>query len=200
MYEPKTDPNDPNEAPRPSKITLCYFLLAAYASSLGGCATLIGSVPNMIFSSIYAINFPLAPELTFGQFMSYGTPVSLISTFLTWIWMQTFFMGMFRPNSEDAKKYEMTKDSTEITARAIAARYKELGPMKSCEYWVAFCFGSAILLWIFRKPGFITGWPKLITDQIVLDATPAMMMVILLFILPMKWTWLDWFTGAESIN
>lgn len=196
MYEDKNP--DSSERPRPTKITTCYFLITAYAASMGGCGTLIGTGTNMTFKNMYSEAFPGAPEVDFARFMAYSATIMLVYTALSWVWLQFLFMGMFRPNSTDAKEGNIGIEGERITHGIIKEKYAALGPMRSHEIWVSFLFLMALVLWFFRSPGFIQGWAKQLTGLKVDDSTPAMLVVVLMFILPAKWTWLDWFSSNKE--
>lgn len=183
----------------PTKITICYFLIASYASSIGGCGTLIGSATNMTLKNMYMDLFPDAPDLDFPSFMAYAAPVVLVQTLLVWVWMQFLYMGMFRPASADAKAAEMGKEGEAITLSVVCKKYSELGPMRSNEKSVAILFVLALTLWFFRKPGFVTGWAELLTDLKVGDSTASLFIIVLMFIVPARWSWLDWFTKNEGL-
>ena len=53
------------------------MLAIAYGCSIGGIATLVGTPTNLAFLKIYRETFPAAPEISFGAWVLYATPLFL---------------------------------------------------------------------------------------------------------------------------
>jgi solute carrier family 13 (sodium-dependent dicarboxylate transporter), member 2/3/5 len=145
------------EPKRPSKITLCYVLGIAYSTSIGGTGTLVGTGPNMAFKGIFETEFP-ALSVSFPNWMASVSITMLVSTVLTFVWLQVLYMGMFRPNSKEAKAANFGEKGEAVASETINERYKALGPMSSHEIAVGCLFVVAITLFVTRRPGFVDGW------------------------------------------
>lgn len=137
---------------KPTKITMCYFMGAAYVTSIGGSGSLLGNDTNLAFKYIYESKFGNL-NINFLDWMYFNIPLMLINTLATWMWLQWYFMGMFRKNSDETKLYKLDKDAEKVVQQVIINRYKELGPISSQEIQVAILFIVSILLYFLRDPG-----------------------------------------------
>ena len=99
----------------------------------------------------------------------------------------------------------------------ISMKKQSLGNMTMHEKLVLLLFIILICLWFFQKPIFIPGWSDVFTKMSgrtppskisVASATPAMLIVIVVFLLPVEFdssssqkSLLDWKTGdSNNIN
>ena len=160
---------------------LALMLGIAYAASVGGIGTLIGTPPNGIFVGQLARNYPGgAPEVSFFQWMMVGMPVSLAMIPLVWV------VVVYLAPRRRLSSFSFSGGGSEV----IETELRHLGPMSAGERKVAAVFVATALLWIFRQPielGFATipGWAPIYgLADFWSDSTIAVMMGTLLFLLP----------------
>jgi sodium-dependent dicarboxylate transporter 2/3/5 len=152
------------------------LLAIAYSCSIGGIATLVGTPPNLSFIRIFAIIYPEAPEISFGQWITFAFPITVI------IFIFTLFLLYFiyRPK-EKIEKLEKS---------FFRNKYKALGSVTVEQKRVFILFLVLAVLWVFRSDlnlGFtiIPGWGSLFKNpQFLNDGTVAIFVALLLFIVP----------------
>lgn len=160
------------------KFSVALLLSIAYACSLGGIATLIGTPPNLVFHRIYSIYFPEATQVTFAQWLAFGVPLSLIMLIVTWFLLTKIIY-------KDMNKLFLEKET-------IKQEYKLLGKQTFEEKATFVIFAIAVLLWIFRADinlgaFIIPGWSNLFSNpDMIDDSTVAIAISLSLFLIPSK--------------
>lgn len=150
----------------------------AYASSIGGIATLIGTAPNMVFQRVYNISFPNSEGIHFGEWMKYALPISLTMLIFTWFLLTKVIFKI--------------SNKLEIDKAIIEEARKKLGKFSYEEKVISLIFLITSLLWIFRVDLnlewiIIPGWSKIFPKfDFIDDATIAIAMATILFIIPAK--------------
>lgn len=159
------------------KFNTNLFLSIAYACSIGGVATLVGTPPNLSFLRISEILFPDIPEMGFAQWMLMALPVTMVMFFVILIFL--YFTG--KPNKSVGEGLDKNYFDKE---------YKALGKTTTEQKRVFYVFVLLILLWLFRKELVIgnfhvPGWSQLFPNPAYLnDGTVAVFVAVLLFIIP----------------
>lgn len=158
---------------------LNLMLGIAYAASIGGIATLIGTPPNTVLAGFLKKTYGY--EITFVGWMKVGVPLVLVFLPLCWLWLTKV------ANPMQLKK---VPGGNELIEREL----KEMGSMSAGERWTALIFGMTALAWIFRTQiGFLFPDPKMVTDAAI-----AMIGGLILFLIPinlkknifvMDWHW-----------
>lgn len=151
----------------------------AYAASIGGMASLVGTPTNMIFYSKWQNSFPGSNDINFVSWMKVGVPVSLMLLVFTWALLRFLFIRRMQvaPIGKDYFRNALVK----------------LGPMSYEEKMVLGVFIQTALLWFTRSPidfgAFeFPGWASLFGKYAVYvdDSTVAIFAAILLFLIPSR--------------
>lgn len=169
---------------------ISLMLGIAWASSIGGMTTLVGTVTNVQFVGLWESRFPGGPQISAGGWLAAFGPIGMVMILVTWL-ILTY--GMPVP----------AKDAVNRTF--FSDRLRALGKPTRSEWLMFAIFLATALLWTFRRPlefGEVTlagGWEALLesflfdvlrADErifprgVVHDSTVAIGMVILMFILP----------------
>lgn len=162
-----------------SPLALNLMLGIAYAASIGGVATLIGTPPNTVLAGY--LHKAYGYDITFAQWLIVGVPLTVLFLPLAWLWLTKIsnpMTSLALPNAETVISDELSK----------------MGRMSVAERWTSLVFSATALAWIFRPQ--IAGWfpsPSMLTD-----ATIAVAGGLALFVLPvnfrkrlfvMDWEW-----------
>jgi sodium-dependent dicarboxylate transporter 2/3/5 len=118
---------------------LCLMLGVAYAASIGGVTTIIGSPPNGILVGFMAqeIGAPYQRQISFAGWLLVGLPLAAIFLPLTW-WLLTSVI------------YPIRLRRIEGGPAMIESEYSRLGPAGRGEWTTFVVFGCTALAWMFR--------------------------------------------------
>lgn len=156
------------------------MLGVAYAATIGGLATPIGTAPNMVFLAQAGTRFPEAPRIGFGEWMIAMLPLAAAFLLLSW-WILTRVTGRVGSGV-----------SAGLAAGAREAR--ALPPLDADARKVLAIFLGAAILWITRRPADLgavrlPGWSQLLpapAAAAVEDSTVALLACVLLFAMPSR--------------
>ncbi|MDH3203799.1 MAG: SLC13 family permease [Nitrosopumilus sp.] len=113
-----------------------YLILCiAYAASLGGMSTLIGTAPNALFASLS--DSLAGVEIIFFDWMLVGIPLSVVSLFVLWIYMTT------SARLDNSKPILKNKN-------IITEELRNLGNWSKNEKIVLIVFAATAITWITR--------------------------------------------------
>jgi sodium-dependent dicarboxylate transporter 2/3/5 len=139
------------------QLAVPLMLSIAFAASIGGIGTPIGTPPNLVFMQVYEQQFN--KNIGFTEWMSWGLPVVLCLIPVTWLWLTrklTYSGGFDMP---------------------------DVGKWSTIEKRVMTVFAVTASAWITRKEPF-GGWSSWLDLPAANDASVALIAVILMFVIP----------------
>lgn len=137
----------------------------AYACSIGGIGTIIGTPPNALLVAFLENQF--GQNISFLTWMIFGVPIVVFLLPVAWFYLTSI--------SSPIHLSEIPGGS-----ELIDEELEKLGPVKKGEKLVLIVFSLTAFLWIIRS-FLITPYLPMVTD-----ATIGMMMATILFLLPVN--------------
>ncbi len=144
------------ESSEDKKLTVPLLLGIAYAASVGGIGTPIGTPPNLVFMKVYADTVGEVPGFT--DWMKWGVPVVIIFVPVIGLWLTRKLKGK--------GSYQLPENT----------------PWSSAEVRVIIVFLLTALIWITRKEPF-GGWSQLLDLKNASDGSVALLSVVALFLI-----------------
>ncbi|CAH8856386.1 unnamed protein product [Trichobilharzia szidati] len=170
---------------RTKRMNIGFSLSIAYACSIGGIATTIGTPANSILQGQVYNRYGPSTGLYFGTWMGYAFPLSVFMLLFTWFWLSFLFIG-----PKQCFTFKQSEKRKKLLARLLTEEQQKLGPIKYCEVLSAFFFVILTLLWMTRNLG-STGWGKWFIDPsnpksatYITDSAAAILMTIIVMITP----------------
>lgn len=119
-----------------SEFGIALMLAIAYAASIGGLATLIGTPTNLIFAGMVDELYNV--EISFAKWMAFGLPISIVLLIICWVYITRYAFHL--------KDRELAGGRQDIRRRIHL-----LGPMQYAEKVVSAVFAATALCWMLRS-------------------------------------------------
>jgi len=155
-------PEGKGEGSGDEAFAVALLLGIAYASSIGGVATLIGTPPNALLAGFLLDEFGI--RIGFAQWLMVGLPMTLILLPLTWLVLTRV---AFRVDAGESS----------LPGRVLSELRDRLGGITAGERRVAWVFGGTAVAWVTRP--LIERWVPGVSD-----AGIAIAATLLLFLIP----------------
>ena len=143
---------------------VALLLALAYATTIGGMSTIIGTPPNVLLAGFIEETYGI--QIAFFDWMLIGLPLALVLLPLGWVVLTRVAFRVEVPASLE-------------TAGVIDSMRKEMGAMTSPERRVGLLFLAVVALWMARK--WLNEVPGL---EGLSDAGIVMTAALLLFVIP----------------
>jgi len=155
----------PDDSARNSNFGKALIISIAYAASIGGIATLVGTPTNLIF--VESVQDFYQFDVPFDDWFFFAFPmVIVLGGFLWW--------------SLSYQTFKLSSKQVPGSKEVISSELKKLGPIKYEEKWVLSIFATVALAWIFRQWLIQPFFPQ------VNDTSIALAGAVILFIIPSR--------------
>jgi sodium-dependent dicarboxylate transporter 2/3/5 len=114
---------------------MALLLCIAYAASIGGVATLIGSPPNLILARFMQQTYGI--DVGFTTWMLVGLPTALVFLPLAWLLVTKWIFPTGIAEIEGGREF-------------VESEYRKLGPLNRGERATLIVFSATVALWVFR--------------------------------------------------
>lgn len=156
-------------APRlDNKFAKALLLGIAYAASIGGIATLIGTPTNVIFTGVVLEKYGV--EISFATWMLFAMPIAIFLLFTCWYYLVNIGFDLSEFENQDHEK----------SVEKIKTYQRELGQITYEEKVILGVFGAVAFSWITRS-FLLNPYLPALSDTII-----AIIGAIALFIIPAK--------------
>ena len=147
-----------------SNFDTALLLGIAYAATIGGMSTLIGTAPNIVFSAFMQDTYGV--EISMFDWMMLGVPLAAIMLFGAWMILTRYIFPIHFNASTEARN--------ELKTMLV-----DMGSFTKDEKRISIIFGLAVFAWVTRtllnKIDFLSG---------LTDAGIAIIAAILIFMTP----------------
>ena len=149
----------------------CLMLGIAYAASIGGMATLIGTPPNLILAAFLKQTYGM--EIGFGRWMGFALPLVAVFLVLTWLALTRFVFPLRRAPIAGGRQ-------------VIRGELDKLGPMTRGEWTVLVVFTLTATAWMIREPLSHWAWltRRVPAIERLHDAQIGLAAALALFVIP----------------
>lgn len=149
---------------RTKSFQTAMLLGLAYAATIGGMATLVGTPPNALLAAF--LNEQYEIKITFASWMLVGVPLMLCMLPLAWYSLTYWSFKVDIPANASVNQH-------------LSSLRRELGPMSKAEKRVATVFALVVVMWITRRPISV-----LFDINFLNDTGIVMAAALILFIIP----------------
>ena len=147
-----------------SNFDTALLLGIAYAATIGGMSTLIGTAPNIVFSAFMQDTYGV--EISMFDWMMLGVPLATIMLFGAWMLLTKYVFPINFVATNDARN-------------ELKSMLTNMGSFTKDEKRISVIFGLAVFAWVFRsllnRIDFLSG---------LTDAGIAIIAAILIFMTP----------------
>lgn len=181
-------------SPLSQQLMVPMLLGIAYAASLGGMTTIVGTPTNTVAVAIYQEQMPDAAEISVAQWMMATIPIGVLYIGVVWLVLT------WRLKTQSGRDEDLRNE--------VKSRLQALGPITAAEVRMLGAFAVVALLWVLRRPlkfgdwtilpgwsSYMENWFNLLgrseqftgtvaADRFATDSTVAITLAVLLFFIP----------------